>query len=209
MLVEIKQHTKYYLIMNYSFEYIDIILLAMIAGFIFLRLRGILGKRTGFDGKLSTDFKQEIQKKTTNKNLENQTFDDSAKLEFLNGAKAAYEMIVTSFAKGDKNVLKPLLNKEIFQNFSDEIDYRKKENIKSELTFVGVKSAKINNFEKKDNIYTFTVNFVSEIITCKKDKNNKVIEGNPDVIKTVNDIWKFSKNMWSNNPNWYLVETQA
>ena len=195
--------------MNYSFEYIDIILLAMIAGFIFLRLKGILGKRTGFDGKLSTSFKQEIQKETTNKNLENQTFDDSAKLEFLNGAKAAYEMIVTSFAKGDKNVLKPLLNKEIFQNFSDEIDHRKKENIKSELTFVGVKSAKINNFEKKDNIYTFTVNFVSEIITCKKDKNNKVIEGNPDRIKTVNDVWKFSKNMWSDNPNWYLVETQA
>ena len=197
--------------MNYSFEYIDIILLAMIAGFIFLRLRGILGKRTGFGEKLSTYVKQEqkVQKETNNKNLENQTFDDSAKKEFLNGAKAAYEMIVTSFAKGDKNVLKPLLNKEIYQNFSDEIDNRKKENIKSELTFVGIKSAKIKNFEKKDNIYTFTVDFVSEIITCKKDKNNKVIEGNPDIIKTVNDIWKFSKNMWSNNPNWYLVETQA
>ena len=197
--------------MNYSFEYIDIILLAMIAGFIFLRLRGILGKRTGFGEKLSTYVKQEqkVQKETNNKNLENQTFDDSAKKEFLNGAKAAYEMIVTSFAKGDKNVLKPLLNKEIYQNFSDEIDNRKKENIKSELTFVGIKSAKIKNFEKKDNIYTFTVDFVSEIITCKKDKNDKVIEGNPDIIKTVNDVWKFSKNISSRNPNWYLVETQA
>ena len=194
--------------MNYSFEYIDIILLAMIAGFIFLRLRGILGKRTGFDGKLSSGFKQGMPKETTNKNLENQTFDDSAKQEFLKGAKSAYEMIVTSFAEGDKNVLKPLLNKEIFQNFSDEIDYRKKENVKSELTFVGIKSAKIKNFEKKDNIYTFTVDFMSEIIACKKDKNNKVIEGNPDRIKTVNDVWKFSKNMWSNSPNWYLVETQ-
>ena len=195
--------------MNYSFEYIDIILLAMIAGFIFLRLRGILGKRTDFDGKLSTGFKQKIQKETTNKNLENQIFDDSAKQEFLNGAKSAYEMIVTSFAKGDKNVLKPLLNKEIFQNFSDEIDCRKKENVKSELTFVSIKSAKIKNFEKKDNIYTFTVDFVSEIITCKKDKNNKVIEGNLDRIKTVNDVWKFSKNIWSSNPNWFLVETQV
>ena len=74
---------------------------------------------------------------------------------------------------------------------------------------MGVKSSKIQNFEKKDNIYIFTVNFVSEIITCKKDKNNKVIEGNPDIIKTVNDVWKFSKNMWSSNPNWYLVETQV
>ena len=195
--------------MNYSFEYIDLILLAMIAGFIFLRLRGILGKRTGFNEKLSTNFKQEFQKEAIKKNLKNQTLDDSAKLEFLNGAKEAYEIIVTSFAKGDKNILKPLLDKKIYQNFSDAIDHRKKENVKSELTFVGVKSAKIKNFEKKDNIYTFTVDFVSEIITCKKDKNNKVIEGNPDIIKTVNDIWKFSKNMWSNNPNWYLVETQA
>ena len=195
--------------MNYSFEYIDIILLAMIAGFIFLRLRGILGKRTGFNEKLSTNFKQEFQKEAIKKNLKNETFDDSAKLEFLNGAKEAYEIIVTSFAKGDKNILKPLLHKKIYQNFSDAIDNRKKENIKSELTFVGVKSAKIKNFEKKDNIYTFTVAFVSEIITCKKDKNNKVIEGNPDIIKTVNDIWKFSKNMWSRNPNWYLVETQV
>jgi predicted lipid-binding transport protein (Tim44 family) len=128
---------------------------------------------------------------------------------FIKGAKAAYEMIITSFAKGDKNTLKPLLNKEIYRNFSDEIDHRKKEKLKSELTFVGVKSAEIKNFEKKDNIYIFTVNFVSEIITCKKDKDNKVIEGNPDIIKTVNDVWKFSKNMWSSDPNWYLVETQV
>tara|TARA_B100001123_G_scaffold398557_1_gene482739 strand:+ start:1640 stop:2227 length:588 start_codon:yes stop_codon:yes gene_type:complete len=195
--------------MNYSFEYIDIILLAMIAGFIFLRLRGILGKRTGFEGKLSTDFKQEIQKKTVKENLENQTMDDSAKLEFLNGAKAAYEMIITSFAKGDKNVLKPLLNKEIFQNFSDEIDQRKKNNVKSELTFVGIKSAEIKNFEKKDNIYVFTVDFVSEIISCIKDKDNKVLSGDPEKVKKVFDTWKFSKDMWSNNPNWYLLETQA
>ena len=199
--------------MNSSFEYLDIILLAMIAGFVILRLRGILGRRTGHEKKALGDlFSTKATQKDTEKkivNLSSSKLNDEAKEQFIKGAESAYEMIVTSFAKGDKNVLKPLLNKEIFQNFSDEIDHRKKENIKSELTFVGVKSAKINNFEKKDNIYTFTVNFVSEIITCKKDKNNKVIEGNPDIIKTVNDIWKFSKNMWSNNPNWYLVETQT
>ena len=151
---------------------------------------------------------KKFKKEAIGKNLENQTFDDSAKQEFLNGAKSAYEMIVTSFAEGDKNVLKPLLNKEIFQNFSDEIDYRKKDNVKSELTFVGIKSAKIKNFEKKDNIYTFTVDFVSEIITCLRDKENKILEGSLDEIKTVNDTWKFSKNMWSNNPNWILTETE-
>ena len=199
--------------MNSGFEYLDLIILAMIAGFIILRLRRILGRRTGhekkifgnsFSGKVA---QKDIEKKVVNLNSSN--LDDVAKEQFIKGAKEAYEMIITSFAKGDKKTLKPLLNKEIYQNFSDEIDHRKKENLKSELTFVSVKSAKIKNFEKKDNIYTFTVNFVSEIITCKKDKNNKVIEGNPDIIKTVNDVWKFSKNMWSSNPNWYLVETQV
>ena len=199
--------------MNSGFEYLDIIILAMIAGFIILRLRRILGRRTGhekkifgnsFSGKVA---QKDIEKKVVNLNSSN--LDDVAKEQFIKGAEAAYEMIITSFAKGDKKTLKPLLNKEIYQNFSDEIDHRKKENLKSELTFVTVKSAKIKNFEKKNNIFTFTVNFVSEIITCKKDKNNKVIEGNPDIIKTVNDVWKFSKNMWNSNPNWYLVETQV
>ena len=198
--------------MNNSFEYLDIILLAMIAGFVILRLRKILGRRTGHEKKVFGNFSNEkaVQKNNEKKivNLSSSKLDDVAKEQFIKGARVAYEMIVTSFAKGDKKTLKSLLNKEIYQNFSDEIDHRKKENLKSELTFVAVKSAKIKNFEKKNNIYIFTVNFVSEIITCKKDKNDKVIEGNPDIIKTVNDVWKFSKNMWSNNPNWYLVETQ-
>ena len=196
--------------MNSGFEYLDIVLLAMIAGFIILRLRGILGRRTGYEKKI---IKDPFTKKTTQEgkviNLRSGKLDDAAREQFIKGAKAAYETIITSFAKGDKNALKPLLNKEVYENFSNEIDHRKKENLKSELTFVGVKSAEIKNFEKKDNIYIFTVNFISEIITCKKDKNNNVIEGNPDIIKTVNDVWKFSKNMWSNNPNWYLVETQV
>ena len=199
--------------MNSSFEYLDIILLAIIAGFIILRLRGILGRRTGHEKK---DFGDLFGKKATQSGSEKKVvssspgkLDNAAKEQFIKGAKEAYEMIITSFAEGDKKALKPLLNKKIFQNFSDEIDYRKKENLKSELTFVGVKSAEIKNFEKKDNNYTFTVNFVSEIITCKKDKNNNVIEGSPDIIKTVKDVWKFSKNMWSSNPNWYLVETQV
>ena len=198
--------------MNNSFEYLDIILLAIIAGFIILRLREILGRRTGHEKKDFGDlFGKKISQSGSEKkvvNLNSGKLDNAAKEQFIKGAKKAYEMIITSFAKGDKKALKPLLNKKIFQNFSDEIDYRKKENLKSELTFVGVKSAEIKNFEKKDNNYTFTVDFVSEIITCKKDKNNNIIEGNPDIIKTVKDVWKFSKNMWSGNPNWYLVETQ-
>tara|TARA_B100001123_G_scaffold86203_1_gene99026 strand:- start:1127 stop:1726 length:600 start_codon:yes stop_codon:yes gene_type:complete len=199
--------------MNSNFEYLDIILIAMIAGFIILRLRAILGKRTGHENKDYNDlFSKKIRKKVNEENIKNtdsKKLDDMARKQFIQGAKVAYETIVTSFARGDKKTLKPLLNQEIYQSFSDEIDKRDKGKEKSELTFVGLKSAEIQNFEKKDNIYTFTVNFVSEIITCKKDKDNKVIEGDPDEIKTVNDVWKFSKNMWSTNPNWFLVDTKV
>ena len=97
----------------------------------------------------------------------------------------------------------------MYTDFAEVIDERKKKQHKYETTFIGLKSSKILEFKKIENIYKVTVNFVSEIITCVKDKNNKVIEGNPDTIKTVHDVWKFSKNMWSANPSWYLVETQA
>ena len=121
--------------MNSGFGYLDIILLAMIAGFIILRLRGILGRRTGHEKKALGDlFSTKVTQKDTEKkivNLSSSKLDDEAKEQFIKGAKAAYEMIVTSFAKGDKKTLKPLLNKEIYQNFSDEIDHRKKENSKS------------------------------------------------------------------------------
>ena len=195
--------------MNYSFEYIDIILLAMIAGFIFLRLRGILGKRTGFDGKLSTGFKQEIQKETTNKNLENQTFDDSAQLEFLKGAKIAYETIITDFASGNLKNIKLLLNKKIYEQFNDAIKDRKEKGHTSETTFIGINSAMIKNHQKKNNILEVTVEFVSEIISTLKDKNKKILSGDPEKIKKVYDSWKFSRDLRSLNPNWLLIDTQA
>ena len=90
------QHSNYYKLMNYSFEYIDIILLAMIAGFIFLRLRGILGKRTGFEGKINPEFDNIIKKAQVDNNFKvKENFDDKAQSEFLKGAKIAYETIIT------------------------------------------------------------------------------------------------------------------
>ena len=94
----------------------------------------------------------------------------------------------------------------MYEDFSEVIDERIK-NLNMKQLLLDLKSSKILEFKKIENIYKVTVNFVSEIITCVKDKNNKVIEGNPDTIKTVNDVWKFSKNMWSQDPTWYLVET--
>ena len=197
--------------MSSQFGFIDIILLAMFAGFIILRLRNILGRKTGHQGKpMSRYFPRGME---VLKDIENNeaikagNVDEEAKKQFLKGANMAYEQIITSFAKGDKKALKSLLGKELFNNFSEVIDERKEKELKYETTFIGLKSSKILEFKKIENIYKVTVNFVSEIITCVKDKNNKIVEGNPDTIKTANDVWKFSKNMWRQDPTWYLVET--
>jgi len=197
--------------MSSQFGFIDIILLAMFAGFIILRLRNILGRKSGHQRKpVSRYFPRgaEILKDIENNEaIKTGNVDEEAKKQFLKGAHIAYEQIITSFAKGDKKNLKPLLARDLFVNFSEIIDERKKKELKYETTFIGIKSSNVLEFKKIENIYKVTVNFVSEIITCVKDKNNKVIEGNPDTIKTANDVWKFSKNMWSQDPTWYLVET--
>ena len=197
--------------MSSHFGFLDIILLAMLAGFIILRLRNILGRKTGYQKKpINKYFPKglEILKDIENNEaIKTGNIDEDAKKQFLKGVEIAYEQIITSFAKGDKKSLRPLLEKEMFDRFSEVIDERKNKQLKSETTFIGCKSVKIVEFKKIENIYKVTVNFVSEIITCVKDSNNKVIEGNPDTIKTVHDVWKFSKNMWSQDPTWYLVET--
>ena len=197
--------------MSNQFGFIDIILLAMFAGFIILRLRNILGRKTGHQGKpMNRHFPKgmEVLKDIENNEaIKSGNIDEEAKKQFLKGANIAYEQIIASFAKGDKKLLKGLLGKSLFTDFSEIIDDRKKKQIKYETTFIGLKSSKILEFKKIENIYKVTVNFVSEIITCVRDKDNKIIKGNPDTIKTANDIWKFSKNMWSQDPTWYLVET--
>jgi len=197
--------------MSNQFGFIDIILLAMFAGFIILRLRNILGRKTGHQGKpIGRYFPRgmEVLKDIENNEaIKSGNVDENAKKQFLKGAEIAYEQIITSFAKGDKKALKTLLEKKMYNRFSEVIDERNKKQVKYETTFIGLKSSKVLEFKKIENIYRVTVNFVSEIITCVKDKDNKVIEGNPDLIKTVNDVWKFSKNMWSQDPTWYLVDT--
>ena len=197
--------------MSSQFGFIDIILLAMFAGFIILRLRNILGRKTGHQGRTVNRYfpkgMEVLKDIENNEAIRTGNVDEEAKKKFLKGADIAYEQIITSFAKGDKKLLKGLLGKDLFENFSNVIDERKKKQLKYETTFIGIKSSKILEFKKIENIYKVTVNFVSEIITCVKDKDNKIIEGNPDKIKTANDVWKFSKNMWSQNPTWYLIET--
>ena len=195
--------------MNYSFEYIDIILLAMIAGFIFLRLRGILGKKTGFEENMGTSFPHEAPVQRKEKKLNAENFDDNAKKEFLKGAKVAYETIVTNFSTGNLKNISSLLDKKVFEEFDFAIKERKSKGLQSETTFIGINSADIKEHNQNSNMLEVTVDFVSEIISCVKDKDRKVLSGDPQRIKKVNDTWKFSRDVGSTSPNWLLIDTKV
>ena len=199
-----------YQIMSNSFGYIDIILLGMIAGFIILRLRSILGRKTGHESKVYPSFeekrfnisKNEVKPIKQNHNV----LEGKDKKEFLKGAEIAYETILTAFANGEVKKLKDLLTPMMNSNFSDAIEARNSDKIKSEFTFIGIKESSVEKYEKVNDVLFATVRFVAEVISVKKDKNDKIIEGNPDKIKFVTDIWKFTKNIKKNSPNWYLSE---
>ena len=196
--------------MNYSFEYIDIILLAMIAGFIFLRLRGILGKRTGFEGKVPSQFEKILSSTQTEKIIsQKENFDKEAQQEFLKGVKIAYETIITDFSDNDNKLIasKSLLSKKIHDQFDEALKERSKRNHYAEITFIGINSVKIKEHKKIDKILNVTVDFVSEVITCVRDKDKKVISGDPEKIKKIYDTWVFSRDTKSKNPNWQLVDT--
>ena len=196
--------------MNYSFEYIDILLLAMIAGFIFLRLRGILGRRTGYDGEPAAQFEKILKDVQPEKQApQRENFDDVAQKEFLNGAKIAYETIITDFSDNDNKLTtsKPLLSKEIYNQFDEALKERDKRGHRADITFIGVNSATIKEHKKENNFLKVTVDFVSEVITCIKDKENKIVSGDPEKIKKIYDTWVFSRDTRSNNPNWQLIET--
>ena len=195
--------------MNYSFEYIDIILLAMIAGFIFLRLRGILGKKTGFEGKMPTQFEKEFKKFENKQKTLTENFDENAQKDFLKGAKIAYETIITDFSDSDNKLIesKPLLGKKIYDQFKEALKDREAKGYYAEITFIGIKTAIIKTHKKIENKFEVTVDFVSEIITCIKDKDRKIVSGDEEKIKTVFDTWVFSKDINSLNPNWLLIDT--
>ena len=195
--------------MNYSFEYIDIILLAMIAGFIFLRLRGILGKRTGFDGKSAPQFEEILKNVNIEKKIKsNEIFDEAAQKEFLKGAKIAYETIITDFSDNDNKLTssKPLLSKKILDQFNNALLERNEKQHTAEITFIGTETAVIKKHRQIDKILEVTVDFVAEIITCIRDKDKKIISGDPEKIKKIYDTWVFSRNISSKNPNWQLVD---
>ena len=195
--------------MNDNFGYIDIVLLAIVAGIIILRLRNVLGKgaedsavRAKKSVIVDAQF-EDVKSSTVEENINLREFKEET---FLKGAQAAYEMIVNAFAAADKKTLKDLTSSEVYKSFVGVLDERKNKKYVTQFTFIGIKKAEIENVDKKDSFYTVKTRFISEIISCVKDANNNVIEGSPEEIQTVNDVWIFSRDLNSDDPTWHLTE---
>ena len=195
--------------MNDNFGYIDIVLLAIVAGIIILRLRNVLGKGaedSAIRAKKSVIVDAQFEDLKSSKVEENINIKEFKEDIFLKGAQAAYEMIVNAFASADKKTLKDLTSPEVYKSFVSVLDERKNKKLVNQFTFIGIKKAKIENIDKKDSFYTVKTRFVSEIISCVKDADNNIIEGSLDEIQTVNDVWSFSKDLNSDDPTWHLTE---
>lgn len=128
---------------------------------------------------------------------------------FVKGARQAYEMIVTAFAEGNRKVLKPLLNREVFDGFSNAITEREARGEQIDQSFVGINKAEIVEAELKKSTANISVRFVSELFTATRDKAGNIIAGDPNRHREVIDIWTFARDAGSRDPNWKLIATQA
>ena len=202
--------------MSEAFQYLDILILAVVAALVLLRLRSVLGKRTGHEKTDPSRFTYEqpqknkdedvikIQPTINHKPKENGWFD---KDDFLKGAANAYELIVTNFETGNKQALKPFLSDSVMKSFGEVIEQRKVNEEKVEFNFIGIESSEIVNKDLKSNPMEVTVRFISEMITCIKNSKDEVISGSLNQVQKITDTWTFAKNKNSNNPNWMLVAT--
>ena len=159
---------------------------------------------------MSPSFDKSIKDIKVNQTIKpNDKFDDQAKKEFLNGAKIAYETIITDFSDNDNKLTtsKPLLTNEIYNQLNQALKERSEIGHFAEITFLGINSAVIKEHKNIGNILNVTVEFIAEVITCIKDRDKKIISGDPEKIKKIYDTWVFSRDTTSVNPNWQLINT--
>jgi len=128
---------------------------------------------------------------------------------FIAGAKVAYEMVVTAFAQGDRQTLKNLLAPEVYDGFVNAITEREKKGDKAELTFVGIEEVKMTSAELDGRVARISLRFVAELISCTRDKDGKVVDGDPTEVQTIRDAWTLARDVGSRDPNWKLVATEA
>jgi predicted lipid-binding transport protein (Tim44 family) len=126
---------------------------------------------------------------------------------FLSGARSAYEMIVLAFANGDRRALKDLLSSEVYESFDTVIKDREKHEQKTETRFVSIDKVELMNAEARDRSAQLTVRFVSQMISVTRDKTGTIVDGNPDKVTDITDVWTFARDITSRDPNWKLVGT--
>jgi len=126
---------------------------------------------------------------------------------FLSGARSAYEMIVLAFANGDRRALKDLLSSEVYESFEAAIKERERQEQKTETRFVSIDKAEIVSAEARDRSAQITARFVSQMISVTRDKTGTIVDGNPDKVTDITDVWTFARDTTSRDPNWKLVGT--
>ena len=219
-----------------GFQFLDIILLGAVAGFIVLRLRSVLGQRSGHEqqrrrrfggpeagpnetsdegpdeGKVITlPRRDQPPGPTGDVRIDRIRAADTGfgAAEFIAGAKAAYEMIVMAFAAGDKDALRPLLSREVFGDFAGAIDERARRGETMETTVVGLRGAEITDTQVNGRIAEVTVTFRSELMNAVRDAQGHVVGGHANKVEDVTDVWTFARDAGSRDPNWTLIATSA
>jgi predicted lipid-binding transport protein (Tim44 family) len=229
--------------MGAQLQYFDILIIAALAVFLLLRLRSVLGRRTGHerprppissrDAQVGSEARGDDSASTlpgTAARPETDSMSDIAPqgspfaealkqikaadssfdpAAFLIGAKAAYELIITAFAKGDRDALKPLLSPEVFASFDAAIAQREARGEHRELTLVGINRAMFTDAAFDGREAEITVTFVSEQIAVTKNSAGAVVEGDPTSVRQITDVWSFARDTQSSDPNWELVATDA
>lgn len=213
-------------------QFIDIIFLALVAAFVLWRLREVLGEKRGRQrddqpeprDDLSADADEAIIQAPYRKITHGQepdmpnplaeqldaisSVDRSFDLDdFMEGATKAYEIILKAFALGDKNALRPLVSKDIFKTFSAAMDDRMAQGHMLDLTLERVAQVTLEDAQLDDSEISLTVRFVSERTEVLYDKKKTVIQGDPDALETVHDLWTFMRRVDAKDPNWMLIAT--
>ncbi len=215
---------------------IQLIVLAAVAIFLLLRLRSVLGTRDGFErppraattdtaaspgkrpqlaviegGEEIADFVDSGSEAAKALRQMKEVEPDWSIRDFLEGAKAAYEMILMAYERGNIEEVKDLVDPEIYAAFRDAIAEREAAGLTVEASFVGLKDVRITDawFDPKTNDAEITVNFTGELISTVRNAEGEIVEGSPTAIRRQKDVWTFARRMGSPDPNWTLVSTDG
>lgn len=220
--------------MGDGFAFFDIIIFALLAGFLVFKLRNVLGKRTGHEERHSDPFSSAPERSASSDNViklpgrdqDGRAGDQDAaelsglmrvkmadpsfdEIEFLKGARTAFEWIVEAFARGDLDSLRPLLADDLMGAFSGAVEAREAAGETQETTISSFRSALINDVTLDGSVARVTVEFITDQVKATRGADGAVVDGDPDRIETVTDLWTFERDIASRDPNWRLVATRV